>query len=65
MDAHGLLIDKKDSKSGVILYDLDMWLNVNGEQCGVPNGIRTRVLALKGPYPGPLDDGDMMPCARP
>ena len=25
---------------------------------GVPNGIRTRVLALKGPYPGPLDDGD-------
>ncbi len=26
--------------------------------CGVPNGIRTRVLALKGPRPGPLDDGD-------
>ena len=26
---------------------------------GVPNGIRTRVLALKGPYPGPLDDGDV------
>src|SRR2546425_232935 len=25
---------------------------------GVPNGIRTRVLALKGPRPGPLDDGD-------
>ena len=25
---------------------------------GVPNGIRTRVSALKGPYPGPLDDGD-------
>ena len=24
----------------------------------VPNGIRTRVLALKGPRPGPLDDGD-------
>ena len=26
--------------------------------CGVPSGIRTRVLALKGPRPGPLDDGD-------
>src|SRR5262249_48176030 len=26
---------------------------------GVPNGIRTRVLALKGPRPGPLDDGDL------
>ena len=25
----------------------------------VPNGIRTRVLALKGPRPGPLDDGDL------
>src|SRR5262249_30957332 len=25
---------------------------------GVPNGIRTRVSALKGPRPGPLDDGD-------
>ena len=27
---------------------------------GVPNGIRTRVLALKGPRPGPLDDGDVL-----
>ena len=27
-------------------------------EVGVPNGIRTRVLALKGPRPGPLDDGD-------
>src|SRR5690349_19096993 len=27
---------------------------------GVPNGIRTRVLALKGPRPGPLDDGDVI-----
>ena len=26
--------------------------------CGVPDGIRTRVLALKGPRPRPLDDGD-------
>ena len=25
----------------------------------VPNGIRTRVLALKGPRPRPLDDGDV------
>jgi hypothetical protein len=25
---------------------------------GVPTGIRTRVLALKGPRPRPLDDGD-------
>ncbi|MCU1381328.1 MAG: Integrase catalytic region, partial [Acidobacteria bacterium] len=25
---------------------------------GVPSGIRTRVLALKGPRPRPLDDGD-------
>jgi hypothetical protein len=25
----------------------------------VPSGIRTRVLALKGPRPGPLDDGDI------
>ena len=29
-----------------------------GSGGGVPNGIRTRVLALKGPRPGPLDDGD-------
>ena len=26
----------------------------------VPNGIRTRVLALKGPRPRPLDDGDQV-----
>ena len=26
---------------------------------GVPNGIRTRVAALKGPCPRPLDDGDL------
>ena len=29
------------------------------DQAGVPNGIRTRVLALKGLCPGPLDDGDV------
>ncbi len=28
------------------------------DRIGVPNGIRTHVLALKGPRPGPLDDGD-------
>ena len=28
------------------------------ESSGVPNGIRTHVLALKGPRPRPLDDGD-------
>ena len=33
-------------------------------ECGVPNGIRTRVLALKGPRPGPLDDGDVRRRAR-
>jgi hypothetical protein len=27
-------------------------------EIGVPDGIRTRVLALKGPRPRPLDDGD-------
>ena len=26
---------------------------------GVPNGIRTRVAAVKGRCPGPLDDGDV------
>ena len=29
----------------------------------VPNGIRTRVLALKGLYPRPLDDGDHKDCS--
>jgi hypothetical protein len=33
-------------------------------KAGVPNGIRTRVLALKGPRPGPLDDGDLSEGAR-
>src|SRR6185436_127032 len=28
------------------------------ESVGVPNGIRTRVTAVKGRCPGPLDDGD-------
>ena len=31
---------------------------VSRKRGGVPNGIRTRVLALKGPRPRPLDDGD-------
>jgi hypothetical protein len=30
---------------------------------GVPNGIRTRVAAVKGRCPGPLDDGDVRPVA--
>ena len=29
-----------------------------GMKFGVPDGIRTRVLALKGRRPRPLDDGD-------
>ena len=28
-----------------------------GRKTGGPNGIRTRVLALRGPCPRPLDDG--------
>ena len=32
----------------------------NSRQDGVPTGIRTRVSALKGPRPRPLDDGDGM-----
>jgi hypothetical protein len=27
---------------------------------GVPNGIRTRVVAVKGRCPRPLDDGDVL-----
>src|SRR5690349_5638513 len=30
----------------------------SAQNFGVPDGIRTRVLALKGPRPRPLDDGD-------
>ena len=33
--------------------ELDFHLNL----IGGPNGIRTRVLALRGPRPRPLDDG--------
>jgi hypothetical protein len=29
----------------------------NTSDCGGPNGIRTRVSALRGPCPRPLDDG--------
>src|SRR5580692_1414523 len=32
------------------------------KEIGVPDGIRTRVTAVKGRCPGPLDDGDA--CAR-
>ncbi len=37
--------------------------NVAGS-IGVPSGIRTRVLALKGPRPRPLDDGDWCACEK-
>src|SRR5438093_6232607 len=32
-------------------------LNINKINDGGPNGIRNRVSALRGPCPGPLDDG--------
>ena len=41
--------DDPDTRQRVV--GLEDWI-------GVPNGIRTRVLALKGPRPRPLDDGD-------
>ena len=31
-----------------------------GVKNGGPNGSRTRVLALRGPRPGPLDDGTVV-----
>ena len=37
----------------------DRWSRLPAKLVNVPNGIRTRVLALKGPRPGPLDDGDV------
>src|SRR6185503_6636270 len=48
----------------------DLFGNPAFTRCGVPDGIRTRVLALKGPRPGPLDDGDSgwqvrCPCEQP
>src|SRR5207245_2544704 len=33
------------------------WENCLRNRAGGPNGIRTRVSALRGPCPGPLDDG--------
>ena len=43
-------------EAGLTEFD---WLRMDrGAKAGVPNGIRTRVLALKGPRPRPLDDGD-------
>ena len=35
-----------------------------GETCSTPNGIRTRVTALKGRCPRPLDDGGSSPLGR-
>src|SRR5688572_29231032 len=37
---------------GAVAYD-------GSRMVGVPTGIRTRVSALKGPRPRPLDDGDV------
>ena len=34
-------------------------VNEGDLKVGVPTGIRTRVSALKGPRPRPLDDGDL------
>ena len=34
---------------------------LSGEAVDDPNEIRTRVSALKGPRPGPLDDGAKLP----
>src|SRR4051812_30903281 len=63
-------VNRAGSSDGVSREDpLDDAGN-GGSRSGVPNGIRPRVLALKGPRPGPLDDGDGRkvahgPAARP
>ena len=41
----------------VARLECHLW-RISSTYRGVPNGIRTRVLALKGPRPRPLDDGD-------
>jgi hypothetical protein len=45
--------------TGTIRPILEGIADVSITRCGVPTGIRTRVLALKGPRPRPLDDGDV------
>ena len=39
----------------------ERYLNVEGHAENDPDGIRTRVAALKGPCPRPLDDGAVGP----
>ena len=52
-----------DLRGKVVLVDI--W-NLQYNRCsGVPNGIRTRVAAVKGRCPRPLDDGDAAPAGRP
>jgi hypothetical protein len=46
------------SGTGTIRAILEGIVDESITRAGVPNGIRTRVLALKGPRPRPLDDGD-------
>ena len=43
---------------GTLLPLVDGLMPLVPTERGVPSGIRTRVLALKGPRPRPLDDGD-------
>jgi hypothetical protein len=50
---------------GTILPILEGIVDDSITRCGVPNGIRTRVLALKGPRPRPLDDRDVDVRANP
>ena len=45
----------RDRAANVRLFRLVS--EVLGAIAGGPNGIRTRVSALRGPCPGPLDDG--------
>ncbi len=49
----GLRLRRDDRTRSAVI-----WSGHFANQNGVPNGIRTRVLALKGPRPRPLDDGD-------
>src|SRR5262245_66353234 len=43
-----------------IVCSADVCARLSTKRDGVPTGIRTRVSALKGPRPRPLDDGDSM-----
>ncbi len=46
-------VERRVAVTGYAAPQVDLEL-----KSGVPDGIRTRVLALKGPRPRPLDDGD-------